>query len=640
MFELKAIGTAVSDFLLPIKAWLRKIGRPDASISEELPLRSELFSGDQMELYGGILAASHELSSSRGTDQLLARLDENERTLFDICKVLTDAVAADQSLTPAGEWIFDNFYLIEEQIRMAKRHLPKSYSRELPLLARGPSAGLPRVYDIALQAISHGDGRVDTESLRRFVTAYQAVVNLQLGELWAIPIMLRLALIENLRRVGVHVAAGRKDRNLADAWAAKITAIAQEDPKSLVLVIADMARSDPPMTTHFISELARRLQGQGPALALPLTWIEQRLAESNQTIDQMVQLGNQQQAADQVSISNSINSLRTLGAIDWREFVESVSAVEQALREDPAGVYGRMDFASRDRYRHVVERIARISPLSEVQVARKALQLARNAEADGNGGENDATRAHIGFYLIDKGVTELEDSVQVRLSLKARILQAGRRHPLLFYLGAIALITLGLAGGLLGKAYAEGAGGWLLAALGLLSLFVMSQLATALVNWIALFLVTPRSLPRMDFSNGIPPPFHTLVVIPTMLTSKLDVENLVEALEVRFLANRDNNLDFGLLTDFPDANQQTLPEDEPLLQLARRCIEELNAKYANSSGNAVEEADSGRPHKEGEGSFFLFHRPRRWNPRERMWMGYERKRGKLSDLNALLRGCW
>ncbi len=170
MFELKAIGV-VSDFLLPIKAWLRKIGRPGVSISEELPLRSELFSGDQMELYGGILAASHELSSSRGTDQLLARLDENERTLFDICKVLTDAVAADQSLTPAGEWIFDNFYLIEEQIRTAKRHLPKSYSRELPLLARGPSAGLPRVYDIALQAISHGDGRVDTESLRRFVTA-------------------------------------------------------------------------------------------------------------------------------------------------------------------------------------------------------------------------------------------------------------------------------------------------------------------------------------------------------------------------------------------------------------------------------------------------------------------------------------
>ncbi|MDE2365444.1 MAG: cyclic beta 1-2 glucan synthetase [Betaproteobacteria bacterium] len=593
-----------------------------------------------MELYGGILAASHELSSSRGTDQLLARLDENERTLFDICNVLTEAVAADQSLTPAGEWLFDNFYLIEEQIRTAKRHLPKSYSRELPLLARGPSAGLPRVYDIALQAISHGDGRVDTESFRRFAMAYQSVANLQLGELWAIPIMLRLSLIENLRRVGVHIAAGRKDRNLADAWAAKIIAIAQEDPKSLVLVIADMARSDPPMTTPFISELARQLQGQGPALTLPLTWIVQRLAESNQTIDQMVQSGNQQQAADQVSISNSINSLRTLGAIDWREFVETISTVEQTLREDPAGVYGRMDFTSRDRYRHVVERIAKTSPMSEVQVARKAIQLARDAEVDGSDGGNGNTeagdiRAHVGFYLIAEGLSELEDAVRVRSSFREKIHQTGRRHPLLFYLGAISLVTLSLAGGLLVKVHADGASAWLLAVVGLLSLLVMSQLAVALVNWVALFLVSPHSLPRVDFSSGIPPSFRTLVVIPTILTSKQDILNLVEALEVRFLANRDNNLDFGLLTDFPDANQETLPEDESLLQLARTGIEELNAKYAIRSGRMGDAVSAMSTPKEEP--FFLFHRPRRWNPRERRWMGYERKRGKLADLNALLR---
>ncbi|MEO7559872.1 MAG: hypothetical protein ABIT23_06430, partial [Nitrosospira sp.] len=148
----------VSELLLPITARFRKIGKPGVPLSEELPLRSELFSADQMELYGGILAASHELLPARGTDQLLARLDENETTLFNICNVLTEAVTADQPLTPAGEWLFDNFYLIEEQIRTAKRHLPKGYSRELPLLALGPSTNLPRVYDIALQAISHGDG--------------------------------------------------------------------------------------------------------------------------------------------------------------------------------------------------------------------------------------------------------------------------------------------------------------------------------------------------------------------------------------------------------------------------------------------------------------------------------------------------
>jgi cyclic beta-1,2-glucan synthetase len=631
---LNVRSTTVFGFLNPVIARFRNVWKkPPVPRSEELPLRSELFSADQTELYGGILAASHELSTDRGTDQLLARLDENEKTLFDICNVLTEAVTADQLLTPAGEWLYDNFYLIEEQIRTARRHLPKSYSRELPLLASGPSADLPRVYDIALQAISHGDGRVDTESLRRFVTAYQGVVSLQLGELWAIPIMLRLALIENLRRVGVHVAAGRKDRNLADAWADKMTKVATKDPKSLILVIADMARSDLPLTTPFISEFVRRLQGQGPSLGLPLTWIEQRLAESNQTIDQLVQLGNQQQAADQLSISNSINSLRTLGAIDWREFVETTSIVEQTLREDPDGVYAGMDFASRDHYRHAVERLAKASPVSEVEVARAALCLAREAAARSG---NEA-RSHVGFYLVDRGLPDLQNAVNARLSLRERLWRAAGRSPLFYYLGSIALITLGLTGTLLFKAYDDGVGGWLLVAVGILALLAMSQLAVALVNWASPLLVKPHLLPRLDFSAGIPSAYQTLVVVPTILTSESEIGDLVEALEVRFLANRDDNVYFGLLTDFVDSTQETLPEDVPLLNLARTGIEELNRKYSSPSGDKDVEGQVPAAEKK-EGRFYLFHRPRRFNEKDRLWMGYERKRGKLADLNTLLRG--
>ncbi|MEK7261095.1 MAG: cyclic beta 1-2 glucan synthetase, partial [Pseudomonadota bacterium] len=326
------------------------------SADTEPPLRSELFSSEQMEQHGKTLAGSHKLGLGRAPDRLLTRLAENESVLIGACKLLTAAVTANRRITPAGEWLLDNFYLIEEQIRTAKKHLPKDYSRELPRLAHGPSAGLPRVYDIALETIAHGDGRVDPESLRRFVASYQSVTALKLGELWAIPIMLRLALIENLRRVAARSAAGRIDRNLADSWADQMIEIAEKDPKSLILVIADMARSSPPMTTPFVSEFARRLQGQSPALALPLTWIEQLLSESGLTIEQLVQSGNQQQAADQVSISNSIGSLRFLGAMDWRDFVETLSVAEQKLREDPGAIYGMMDFATRDRYRHVVEK--------------------------------------------------------------------------------------------------------------------------------------------------------------------------------------------------------------------------------------------------------------------------------------------
>ena len=616
---LKVSGIPILGSLLHLGAHLRGNGLAKKFADDEPPLRSELFSSDQIKQHGKTLAGSHKLGPREVKDRLLTRLAENEDILTGARNLLTAAFKANRRISPAGEWLLDNFYLIEEQIRTARRHLPKGYSRELPRLLSGPSAGHPRVYDIALETISHGDGRVDPESLGSFVVAYQTVTFLTLGELWAIPIMLRLALIENLRRAGARIAAGMIERNRAAQWAEQMTETAEKDPKSLILVIADMARSNPPMVSSFVAEFARRLQGQSSALALPLTWIEQRLSESGLTIEQLIRSENQQQAADQVSISNSIASLRFLGAMDWREFVEGMSVVEQTLREDPAGVYGKMDFATRDRCRHAVEKIAKGSRLSEGEVARKAIQsTCESAAVKGS----DDRAAHVGFYLIDKGLPQLERAAGARLSPLEVLARTSRRFPLFLYLGTITLMTTIFTGSLLAKTHTGGYPDWLLALTGFLSLLGGSQLAVALVNWLATLFVTPHLLPRMDFSEGIPEESRALVVIPTMLTSAPDIEDLVEALEVRFLANRYDNLTFGLLTDFRDALEETIPEDEPLLRLARKRIEELNEKYSDAKSD----------------TFFLFHRPRRWNPRERIWMGYERKRGKLAELNSLLRG--
>ncbi|HJX51967.1 MAG TPA: glucoamylase family protein, partial [Polyangia bacterium] len=596
-------------------ARLRGNGLAGSTVADDPPLRAELLSADQMKQHGRTLATAHELARRWAPDRLLARLAENERVLTDACKLLTEALAADRRIVPAGEWLLDNFYLIEEQIRTARRHLPEGYSRELPRLRSGPSAGLPRVYDIALEAISHGDGRVDVEGLAGFVAAYQTVTALTLGELWAIPIMLRLALIENLRRVGARVAAARIERDRAAAWAEQMAAVAKKDPKSLILVTADMARANPPMASSFVAELALRLQGL--SLTLPLTWIEQRLSESNLTVEQVVHAENQQQAADQVSISNSIGSLRILGATDWRKFVESMSAVEQVLREDPAGVYQGMDFATRDHYRRTVETIARRSPFAESEVARQAIQLAQAGSDTG-----DERTRHVGFYLIDQGLPKLERAAQVRGSVVGALRGPSGRFSLLVYLGGIVLLTAIGTASLVARVKADGGPGWLLAAVGILAALCAGQLAVALVNWLATVLATPHLLPRMDFSGGIPEEARTMVAIPTMLSSATELADLVEALEVRFLANRDENLRFALLTDFSDAGQETLPEDAALMSLVGKKIEELNAKYRSPNHDP----------------FLLFHRPRRFNPRERKWMGYERKRGKLAALNALLRG--
>ena len=586
---------------------------------EKAPLRSELFSADQMAQYGKTLAARHQLVSGRAPNELLKRLADNEEMLLEVHDLLTDAIKENRRIIPAGEWLLDNFYLIQEQIRTGKKHLPKGYSEDLPQLSSGPSAGLPRVYDIALEIIAHSDGRVDLQSLSHFIAAYQEVTRLKLGELWAIPIMLRLALIENLRRLAAQIAIDRINQNLAAYWAEKMIVTSENDPSSLILDIADMARSEPPMVSSFIAELTRMLQGKGPALAFPLTWIEQRLSATGQSSHELVQAEFQKQAADQVSMSNSIGSLRFLGTTDWREFVESSSIVEAILREDIGGVYAKMDFITRDHYRHIVEKIARYSPVSEQEVSRLAIGLAKeSAERDGPWHRT----AHVGYYLVGKGLRQTEKAAKMRLPYPDRLEKAVRRYPLLLYSFAIAALTAAVGGGFIKRTHDHGIEGGLLVLVGILSVLCASQLAVTLVNWMVTLFIQPRLLPRLDFSRGIPPECRTLVVVPTLFTSEKELDELLGELEVRFLANRDERLHFALLTDFADAGQEVLPQDEALLNLAKEKVEALNEKYG-SERNMI---------------FFLFHRPRRWNAHDKIWMGYERKRGKLTELNSLLRG--
>ena len=461
---------------LPLHVF-RQVATPLTAV--DVPLRAELFSAEQMARHGKTLAQTHHLSAAPGHDALLLRLEDNEDKLRSACAQLLDSVGLDRRITPASEWLLDNFYLIEEQIFTARAHLSKRYGRALPVLANGPSRGLARVYDIALEVIAHGDGRIDPENLTRFVAAYQCVSELTLGELWAIPIMLRLALIENLRRIGVHEAQSMVERNRASVWAEQMLQVAEHDPKSLILVLSDMARDTPTLGHTFVAELARRLQGHSTALALPLSWIAQRLSELDQTVEQMVHLETQGQAVNQVCISNSIASLRLLSATDWREFVEAMSGVERHLREDPAGVYACMDFGTRDSYRHVVERIARHSVLTESEVARQAVQLAQQsvrmhqAQPTNPAASTPDAMGHVGYYLVGDGRALLERAAQVQHGWQVSLKRWARTVPVPLYLGAIGLLTVLASAVLLQAARGQGLNRWqwLLALVAMLARF-------------------------------------------------------------------------------------------------------------------------------------------------------------------------
>jgi cyclic beta-1,2-glucan synthetase len=495
--------------------------------------------------------------------------------------------------------------------------LPTGYSRELPHLQTGDARGLPRVYDLAQELVAHVDGRVDAEHLTAFISAYQETTSLTLGELWAIPIMLRLTLIENLRRIATQLTEARKDRDLADEWADRMLATAENEPSKLIIEVARMAQADIPMRQAFVAEFWRRTQLKSPALKLAINWLEERLAAEGRSIEHLIHGENQDQATSQVSVGNSISSLRFLDAMDWREFVESLSLVEQALRQDPAEIYGAMDFQTRDAYRHVVEQISRWSGLSQLEIAQLAIKLAgQRGTSEGNG------KTHVGHFLLGPGRTELERSTRARMPILCLPRHWVRSYPLAFYLGGIAAISSGAALLTFRLVVDTPSPFWLALVASGLALLPASQLGVSVVNWLTTLLLKPEALPRLDFSKGIPADHRTLVAVPCMLTSAQNVDRLLEALEIRHLANRDANLRFALLTDLSDAAEQNLPGDEALITQAREGIEALNRKH-----------DADR-----RSVFYLFHRPRLWNEQSGVWMGYERKRGKLADLNRLLRG--
>ncbi|MGI8783988.1 MAG: GH36-type glycosyl hydrolase domain-containing protein [Acidobacteriota bacterium] len=581
--------------------WFERDGGPTPSLVE--PLTRE-----QMGILAARLAPAHRIvrGALRG-QPLLARLRHSQQLLRRVREDLSEAARMEQPITPAAEWLLDNGYLIAGHIAEVQHNLTRPYYRVLPVLREGPQAGHPRIYGLAAELVASLDARLDQQSILEFLQAYQALFALTIGELWATPLMLRLALIENLRSQAVQVVHRQHARERADFWAHRLLFAARRDPGYLDFLLSELAREYPDLPPHFAVRLASQIHDEESALIPVQTWLERKMG---MPLHDIIRQEQSRQAATLVSISNTITSLRHLALLDWRKVFEPSSLVESTLRREPRGLYSHTDFQTRDRCRHVVETLSRRSSASEVQVARRALDLAREASEQG-------PAQHVGYYLIGNGRAALEREIGFRPRFSDRFLRAVRHHPNLYYLGGIGLATAAVLA--LTLRSQSGVSPALLAVLTLLALLPASEIAVQLVHALTTRLLPPRVLPKMSFEAGIPDEFQTLVVVPMMLLTPESIRDEVERLEIRFLANQDPNLFYALLSDFADADSEHRPEDDEILDAVRLGIEELNRRH-------------------GAGRFFLFHRERRWNPVEGRWIGWERKRGKIEELNAWLVG--
>lgn len=450
--------------------------------------------------------------------------------------------------TTAAEWMLDNYVYIQQALKQVEENLPGSYERQLPRLVEEPYKGQSRIYVLAAEILKDSVVVLDMEHIYQAVERFQTISVLSMGELWALPTMLRVSLLE-------------------------------------MLVLAIAAISEQPLERFLEEEMAVQL----PASENP-----------------------------ELIVARIIPALRLISTTDWKVFFEAVNITHGLLNNDPAGIYPRMDFETRDRYRGVIERLGFGSPMTEEEITLVALSLAEN-----NPGL-ETYQQHVGYYLVDQGRKQLEKAIGYVPRGSAWLHRLSRSHPALFYMGGILLLTLAfsLLAGVIARAYgfslAQTAVLWILAVI------LSSSVAVTTINNLTTQTVPPHILPKLTFEKGIPADARTMVVLPCLLTDQEEIDFLLRQLELHYIGNRDAHLSFALLSDFGDSTQQETEEDKSLLAYAVKNVEKLNQRYA--SGNP-----ENRP-------FFLFHRHRLWNASEKRWMGWERKRGKIMEFNRLITG--
>ncbi len=576
------------------------------------PIRSEQFGPDRLEQHASSLAEAQSYGGPRSGGQALARrLRDNETVLLNCYRAIARSVESGDTITPSAEWILDNYHIVEEQIFQIKGDLPPGYYRQLPRIAQGHFAGLPRVFGIAWAYVAHMDSRFDVDTLCRMLAAYQRVQPLTIGELWAVAITLRIVLVENLRRGAQRIVRSHRLRRRADAVADRVLGLTAAPPIPISEALQDLGPTFPPT---LLVQLAHRLRDPGPLVTSSVQWLDEQAIRQGGTMDDFVGREHQRQAAMNVTVRNIITSMRQISAIDWSDIFERVSLVDDVLRRGSR--FAEFDFQTRDAYRREIENVARHSTASETKVAREALDLARSAE------DQSGEEAEPGYYLVGEGAPLLRRSTGYAAGPLERIGAGLGRIGVPGYVALIGVATAAVLGLALGAAVDPNTPWFLVLALAILGIVPASELAMGIMNRIIATAFVPKALPSLDFQGGVPDEARTLVVVPALLTNATTVGELLASLEVHYLGNTGPNIYFALLTDWPDSPTESSEEDERLLTLAIEGIAELNRRHVPRSGSR----------------FHLLHRRRQWNEAQGTWMGWERKRGKLQELNRLLRG--
>lgn len=593
----------------------------------KINMKDALLSAEELEGHAKKTAIEHRLTRKQTPLQWpVPRMNENYEFILSVYKSLNEDVRKKYTVPPAAEWLLDNFYIIEEQVKGLRRDLLKKSYFKLPVLKSGLLKGYARIFAVAIELVTHTDGQIDERTLSDYLQAYQSHNVLFDREIWAIPLVLRLALIENIRHLCEQIKNTQiewhKADNFFDEWVLKEGL----NTNKLTKLFKESYNTIDEENMSFIEHLFYRLRRSGISYTEILRVVDDNLSQLGTSTDQVTQKEHTARSVNTVSMANCVSSLRFLATMDWTDLFEASSHVEQLLRFDPDGTYPLMDLATRNYYRSRVEALALSYGVSELYIAREVLDLAKQAysEWDARSSVNVEIRRtwHVGYYLVGKGLKRLDNRQKKRNRFIPIKVRSDRKTTFFLYIGSILIITLLLVFIAASCSYVSSQNIVFLILAAFSVLIPSSEIAMNTINWVVCKAVKPAFFPRLELKDGVPESLSTIVAVPTLLPDENRVIELMSNLESHYLSNREDNLYFVLLGAFKDADAAVLDGDDKIIDTAIRVIKELNAKYAAN----------------GREKFFFFHRERQFNEKNKKWIGWERKRGALIEFNDLVAG--
>ncbi len=578
-----------------------------------LSIKGTILNQNQLEDYLETIATDHNLQNNSNKNTYpIPRLKENFEVITEVYRLLNEHIKLKIPIHPAGEWILDNYYIVDQTVKSIKQDLSlKKYKRFLGI-ANGNYKGFARIYVLASEIVNYTNNKIEGKSLSNLLQAYQKKKSLSMEEIWNINLFLNLALIENIRAICEKIYSVQVQKYKVENMIERLVENKDKDELQYnhLNSYKEKVKGYGEMKYPFIEYLSYRLKKYGKKAYPFLMVLEEQVNKMGMTVSEVVEKEHFDIALRKVAVGNCITSIKTLSRISMAEIFEKINGVEDILKQDPAGVYEKMDYETKIAYRNQIQEISQSTKISEVYISKKCLELSQKAETPDK-------KSHIGYYLLDEGkqilLEELTGKKQKRTSTKKKVLYA---------IMTLIILTIGTSGLMAWYLYIQTHKILWSIILGILLLIPIQTIWVQIGQYILGKFVKPKIIPKLDYIEGVPPENATFVVIPTILKSKEKVKELMEKLEVYYMANKSDNLYFAILGDCSAGKNQKEPFDEEVIESGQDVAKQLNEKYPD----------------ENFPKFHFLYRQRVWNEKEECYLGWERKRGLLNQFNEYILG--